>query len=171
MFGKLFLLFTVLPFLELFVLIKIGERIGSATTVTLVILTGVVGAALARSEGLRVLRAWQASIAKGQVPTAAVINGALVMLGCALLISPGVITDIIALLLFLPFTRRIAARIVALRVQGAIERGAIRVASARAAQYGPARHDGPDTIEPSRPQVIDVEGEPVEATRKPGSCR
>jgi UPF0716 protein FxsA len=160
-FGKLFLLFTVLPLLELFVLLQIGERIGGVPTIAMVLFSGVLGAALARAEGLRVARAFQQSVSTGQVPADSVINGALVLLGCALLVSPGVLTDLLGIVLLLPPSRRIALRIVAARVRRALERGALRVVGAPGVPrdpFGPARS-------PLRGQVIDVHGEPVESSR------
>jgi UPF0716 protein FxsA len=157
-FGKLFLLFTVLPLLELFVLLQIGERIGGVPTIAMLLFSGVLGAALARAEGLRVARAFQQSVSTGQVPADSVINGALVLLGCALLVSPGVLTDVLGIVLLLPPSRRIALRIVAARVRRALERGALRVVSAPGMSRDPFGFARP----PVRGQVIDVHGEPVE---------
>lgn len=160
-FGKLFLLFTVLPLLELFVLLQIGDRIGGVPTVAMVLFSGVLGAALARAEGLRVARAFQQSVNTGQVPADSVINGALVLLGCALLISPGVLTDLLGIVLLLPPSRRIALRIVAARVRRALERGALRVVSAS----GMPRDPFGSPRSPVHGQVIDVHGEPVQPHR------
>jgi UPF0716 protein FxsA len=160
-FGKLFLLFTVLPLLELFVLLQIGERIGGVPTIAMVVFSGVLGAALARAEGLRVARAFQQSVSTGHVPADSVINGALVLLGCALLISPGVLTDVLGIVLLLPPSRRIALHIVAARVRRALERGALRVVHAPGIPRDPFGAARP----PVHGQVIDVHGEPVESAR------
>ena len=161
MFGKLFLLFTVLPLLELFVLIQIGERIGGIPTIGMLLFSGVLGAALARAEGLRVLRAFQGSVSTGQVPADSVINGALVLLGCALLISPGVLSDVLGIVLLLPPSRRVALRIASARVRRALERAALRVVSAPGMPRAPFGGAQP----PIHGQVIDVHGEPVEPPR------
>jgi len=158
--ARLFLLFTILPAVELWLLIAIGERIGAPATITMLILTGVIGAWLARAEGTRVLRAWQQALAAGTVPADGVVSGVLVLLGGALLISPGVISDLAGVLLLVPFTRRWIARIVMARVQRAIERGTIRVMHAPPGPGGPfayrqRTHAGPR-------EVIDVEAEVVE---------
>ena len=138
MIARLFLLFTIVPALELYLLIAIGERIGAPSTIAMLIATGVLGAALARAEGTRVLRAWQQALAAGTVPADGVVSGVLVLLGGALLISPGVITDVAGVLLLVPYTRRLIARMVTARVQRAIERGTIRVVHAQASE-GPFR--------------------------------
>jgi UPF0716 protein FxsA len=160
-FGKLFLLFTILPLLELYVLLQIGERIGVVPTVAMVVFSGVLGAALARAEGLRVARSFRQSVSTGQVPADSVINGALVLLGCALLISPGVLTDVLAIVLLLPPSRRVVLRIVASRVRRALERGALRVVSSA----GVPRDPFAPAQAPMHGQVIDVHGEPVEPAR------
>jgi UPF0716 protein FxsA len=160
-FGKLFLLFTVLPLLELFVLLQIGERIGGVPTIGMLLLSGVLGAALARAEGLRVARAFQQSVSTGQVPADSVINGALVLLGCALLVSPGVLTDVLGIVLLLPPSRRIARHIVAARVRGALERGALRVVGTSGMPRDPFGPPRP----PIHGDIIDVHGEPVEPSR------
>jgi UPF0716 protein FxsA len=157
--ARLFLLFTIVPALELFLLIAIGERIGAPATIGMLIATGVLGAVLARAEGTRVVRAWQQALAAGTVPAEGVVSGMLVLLGGALLISPGVVTDLAGVLLLLPFTRRPIARLVSSRVRRAIERGAIRVVHPRADTSGAFRHGVP----PGRGDVIDVEGETVES--------
>jgi len=158
MLGKLFLLFTIVPALELYVLIQIGERIGGLATLVMLFATGILGAALARAEGLRVLRTWQSSLAAGTVPPDGVISGALVLLGGVLLISPGVLTDVAGLLLLVPVVRRPIARYVASRLERAVATGTVRVVQMRAAPGDPfsgVRRP------PARPDVIDVEGEPV----------
>lgn len=161
--GRLFLLFTVVPLVDLYLLLRIGGRIGGTATLALVLVTGALGAALARAEGTRVLRAWQQALAAGTVPADGVVSGVLVLVGGALLVTPGVLTDAVGLLLLLPATRRLIARLVIARVQRAIERGSIHVVQTRmgapgpfpygGGQRGPSRNDG---------DIIDVEGETVE---------
>ncbi len=106
MFFKLFLLFTVVPVTELWLLILVGERIGGLQTVALVVVTGALGAWFARAQGAEVMRALQTATAQGRMPTDEVIDGALILAGGALLITPGVITDFVGLSLVAPFTRR-----------------------------------------------------------------
>lgn len=107
--GWLFLLFTALPLLDLWVLLHIGRALGLWSTVALVLATGLAGAWLAKAEGLRVLRDWQRALAEGRLPDEGVLSGALVLAGGLLLVTPGVITDALGLVLLFPPTRRLAA--------------------------------------------------------------
>jgi UPF0716 protein FxsA len=119
--GKLFLLFTLVPVLELYLLITVGGVIGPIATIGIVVATGLLGAALAKHEGVRVLRAWQESIAKGEIPEEGVASSLLVLVGGILLVTPGVLTDALGLAMLVPFTRRAMARIVARRAARQIE--------------------------------------------------
>lgn len=106
---KLFLLFTVVPAIDLYLLIKIGGYIGAGPALALAVGVGLVGAWLARREGVRVLREWQAAVVRGEMPREGVTSSLLVLVGGVMLIAPGFITDIIGLLLLIPPTRRIVA--------------------------------------------------------------
>jgi UPF0716 protein FxsA len=107
--GKLFLLFTVVPLVDLYLLITIGGLIGGGPTLALVIGTGLVGATLARREGLRVWRDWQQSVARGEMPREGVTSSLLVLVGGVLLVTPGLITDAVGLTLLVPPARRMIA--------------------------------------------------------------
>ena len=89
MLGRLILLFTIVPLVELFILIKIGSQIGAVNTLVLVIATAVLGAMLARMEGLRTLQQIQSSLARGHIPAEELIDGVLIFAGAILLITPG----------------------------------------------------------------------------------
>jgi len=105
MFFYIFLLFTVFPIFELYILIKIGQNIGAINTVLIVVFTGIFGAYLARLEGLRVFYSFQKEINEGRMPAAPLLDGFLILIGAVLLITPGVLTDILGFLLIVPFTR------------------------------------------------------------------
>lgn len=117
MLGKLLLLFTVVPVVELYLLITIGQNVGAGPTIALVLGTGLLGAWLARREGSRVLRSWQASLARGEMPKEGVISSVLVLMGGVLLVTPGVITDVTGLVLLLPWTRRLVAHAIRKRLE------------------------------------------------------
>jgi UPF0716 protein FxsA len=106
MFGKLFLLFTVLPAVELYLLIQIGKVMGGAWTVALVVLMGVLGAWLAKREGLHIVQQVLEDARRGIPPADRIVEGVLVVVGSILLITPGVITDAIGFLFLVPITRR-----------------------------------------------------------------
>lgn len=102
----LFLLFIVLPVVELALLIRIGARVGALPTLALVIGTGMLGAALARRQGLRVLRQVQAETQQGRMPGEALTDGVIILMAAILLMSPGVLTDVLGILCLIPVTRR-----------------------------------------------------------------
>jgi len=146
------LAFTVIPLVELYLLLWLSERIGLLTTVSVVLVTGVLGAALARSEGLKVLKSWQTSLSRGQVPQEGVIGGALVLVGGVLLVTPGVLTDALGLSLLIPATRRLLGAWLVRRIERGIERGTVQVIRPPGSGFGRP---------PQGPGVIDVESEVV----------
>ena len=118
MLGRLFLLFTLVPVVELWLLISLGQVIGAPLTVGLVLITGAVGAWLAKKEGGRVLREWQGAVQRGELPREGLTASLLVLIGGVLLVTPGVLSDIAGLMLLLvPATRRRLADMIAERVQ------------------------------------------------------
>jgi UPF0716 protein FxsA len=153
--GKvLFLLFTIVPIVETWLLVVLGRAMGFWPTVALILLSGMVGAWLAKHEGLRVLRRWQESLAAGRVPEEGVLSAVLVLAGGVLLIAPGVLTDVTGLVLLFPPTRRIIAGWVRRFVERRIERGTIRVVT--------VTHGAPPRAQPR--DVIDVAGEEIDST-------
>lgn len=105
MFARLLILFTVVPLVELALLIKLGNVIGLWPTIFIVIATGVLGAALARSQGTRTVSAIRAELAQGRAPTESLINGLLILVGGVVLLTPGLLTDLLGFSLLIPFTR------------------------------------------------------------------
>jgi UPF0716 protein FxsA len=110
MFLRLLALFTLVPLIELFLLIEIGRRIGFPATIGLVLGTGVLGAWLARREGLKTLQRVQAEWREGRVPTQALVDGILILIAGAVLLTPGLLTDLAGFFLLLPFGRRVVGR-------------------------------------------------------------
>lgn len=106
---RLLLLFTVVPALELFVLLQIGAALGPTTTFLLILITGLVGATLAKREGIGVLRDLQGELENGLPPGSRIMEGVMVLAGGLLLITPGVFTDLAGFFLIAPPTRRWAA--------------------------------------------------------------
>lgn len=107
----LFLLFTLVPALETWGIIEIGRVIGGWETVLWLVLAGMLGAALGKRAGFQVLREVQAELAAGRSPGTSLVEGVLVLVGSLLLITPGLLTDVIGMLLFVgPVRRWIAPR-------------------------------------------------------------
>lgn len=112
LFRILLVLFIVVPAIELWGLISVGKVIGPWWTVALVILTGFMGAWLAKQQGLQVMRMLQLQMSRGQMPGETLIDGALVLSGGLMLLMPGFFTDIVGILFLLPYTRMIVRHLV-----------------------------------------------------------
>lgn len=105
MLGILILMFTVIPVVEFYFLVNAAGAIGISSTIGIVLLTGVVGAFLAKSQGRSLLLEIQKKTAQGEAPTDAMIQGLMVLVGGVLLVTPGFVTDAIGFSLVVPFTR------------------------------------------------------------------
>ena len=114
-------LFIGVPFAEIYVLLQVGQAIGAINTLVLLILISVVGAWLAKREGLGVLRRMQRSIDSGRVPGTELVDGFLILLAGALMLTPGFLTDILAILLLLPPVRAVVRRELRRRVARRIQ--------------------------------------------------
>jgi UPF0716 protein FxsA len=117
MFLRLLLLFTLVPLLELFLLVKLGTVIGIGATVLIVVCTGVLGAWLARWQGLGVLRRVTEDLNQGRLPAEALIDGLLILIAGAVLLTPGLITDTLGFLLLVPRGRAVVRRLIAARFE------------------------------------------------------
>ena len=102
---KLFFGFTLIPVIELYLLIKIGTVIGGLNTILLVILTGFLGAWLARMEGMNTMMKLKTNINQGLMPAEELIDAVIIFVAGVVLITPGLLTDIFGLLLLWPVTR------------------------------------------------------------------
>ena len=102
---KLFLAFTLIPLVEIYLLIKLGQNFGAITSILLVIFTGILGAYLAKMEGLRTLFRLQETLREGVMPGEELLDALLIALAGLVLITPGFITDAVGFLLLVPFTR------------------------------------------------------------------
>lgn len=107
----LILLFTIVPLIELAILIYLGTIIGALYTMLIVVVTGILGAILARYQGSSTLSKIRSNIEIGIIPANELFDGALILAGGLLLLTPGIITDIIGFALLVPYTRRIVRRL------------------------------------------------------------
>jgi UPF0716 protein FxsA len=103
---RLILLFTIIPMIELYLLIQIGKHLGALTTVMMVFITGVVGGLLAKSQGLSIYRHIRRDLQEGIVPTESLLDGLFILIAGALLITPGLLTDIVGFLIIIPISRQ-----------------------------------------------------------------
>jgi len=106
-FSYLLAAFIFLPILELWVLFKVDAHLGFGATILLVVMTGVVGAWLARAQGLMVMLQLRRDLAEGRMPAPRLIDGAMILVAGALLITPGLITDTAGFLLLVPAVRAV----------------------------------------------------------------
>ncbi len=109
-FRYLFLLFLLIPLVEIYFLIQVGRVIGAGWTVFFVVFTAVLGAALLRAQGLSTLARVQHSLEQGRLPAVALLEGLMLLVAGALLLTPGFVTDAVGFLLLVPPLRREAAR-------------------------------------------------------------
>lgn len=111
MLFKLFLIFAVVPVVELAVLIYVGSIIGTFNTIAIVVLTAAVGAYMVKLEGIGVIYRFRMSIAEGTFPAEEIIDGAMVLVAGALLLTPGFFTDIAGFLMVFPASRGVIKRL------------------------------------------------------------
>lgn len=176
MFWILLVLFTVVPAVEIALFVEIGGRIGALSTFAVVLFTGVAGAALARSQGLRVVTEVQAALSGGKMPTDELLEGAFVLFGGALLLTPGFLTDFVGVACLLPPSRKAmavlarswAARRISVVGQGRFDVGGFNVRTGPV-RPGPAAQDkhidlsGEKTpTAPGGPRTIDADFEPID---------
>lgn len=105
MLFRLILLFTLLPFIDFAILLKIGSHIGFKYTLAIVIGTGLIGAYLSKREGRHIIERIKSDISQGRMPADELLSGLCVVVGGAFLLAPGIITDVLGFFLVLPITR------------------------------------------------------------------
>jgi UPF0716 protein FxsA len=120
LFGRLLLLFTIVPIAELALLVWLGGRIGFWPTVGLIAATAVLGSFLAHREGLSALARFRARLGSGEVPGAELTDGLIILISGALLLTPGVLTDVVGFLGLLPSSRALLRRAVTRRFQQSV---------------------------------------------------
>jgi UPF0716 protein FxsA len=161
--GLLVLLLIVLPFLDLLSLIPLGRAIGFVPLLGLVVAMGFLGAALAQSQGRRVLAEWQGALAQGRVPEEGIVGGVLTLAGALLLITPGLLTDLVGLVLLTPLLRRPLAGLVSRYLAHQVAAGRVQVVGSRSAHQRetplPETEVGRARFRPG--EVIDTDGEEV----------
>lgn len=127
MLGRLVLLFLITPVVELALLIQIGERIGFWPTIAIIVATGLAGSFLARREGFSVWKRFNQRLAEGGLPGEELVDGMIILVAGALLITPGVLTDVFGFIGLLPFTRAPVRRYLIKRLKRRVEDGSVRL--------------------------------------------
>ncbi len=127
MFLRLILIFSIVPLIELALLIKIGEYLGVLPTIILVAGTGIIGISLARQYGFQLFKEVKKTLENGQIPADHLIEGLLILVGAVMLLTPGLLTDTAGFLLIIPVSRHMVARIAKNRIKQWIDRGKFHV--------------------------------------------
>jgi len=122
-FTKILILFVMVPVIELYILIEVGKKIGSLTTIGIIILTGIIGAYLVKSQGFMILRKIQNDLNEGIMPGDSLIQGAIILAGGILLLTPGFVTDIVGFIFLIPVSRNIVKKYLLKWLQGKIKEG------------------------------------------------
>jgi len=157
-FLRLLLLFTIVPFVELAILLKLGDEMGWLETLGLIIATGVIGTILARQQGFEVIQRIRSELSSGKPPTDSLMDGLMILIASVLLITPGVLTDITGFLLLWPAFRA--------RMRAAGKAYLMRSGSFRVFTSGPGGqfHETANPFQQSQPrrdaqgnEIIDVE--------------
>jgi UPF0716 protein FxsA len=119
------LLLTLVPLIELALLIKLGQYIGVGYTVLIVVVTGIAGAFLAKTQGMSVLRRMQLEMQEGRLPGNQMIDGLCILLGGAMLLTPGLVTDTAGFMLVIPVTRIAVREWLKIKLRGMVDRGQV----------------------------------------------
>ena len=120
---RLFILFTVVPVIEIYLIIKTGQVIGPLPTVFLLLVISFAGSWLVRAQGFQTMRNIQSELASGRLPAARLMDGAMVLVGGVLLLTPGFFTDLLAIFFLIPITRTLIKRLFGSWLQHGLERG------------------------------------------------
>jgi UPF0716 protein FxsA len=154
---KLVGLFILVPVAELFLLIELGKRIGILWTLALIAFTGVLGAWLARRQGLSVLQRIREDLAAGKMPTTAAADGILILIAGAVLMTPGVLTDAFGFFCLSPGGRSLVKKLVTRWFREAVASGSVGVTMS---VNGVRRSRGPVVRDITPPAERDGNSEP-----------
>ena len=126
MFTRLLLLFTLIPLAELYILIEIGSRFGALTTIVIIIGTGILGAYLAKQQGFQVWLKIQGEIGQGKFPANELLDGLLLLIAGVVLLTPGLLTDLMGFIIPFPVTRQHIREWVKKKLSDMIQSGKVK---------------------------------------------
>lgn len=154
MLARLFLLFLITPFVELALLIQVDRLIGFWPTMGVIVATGVVGSLLARQQGWSVWRRFNKRLGTGDLPGKEIVDGLIVLVAGALLITPGVLTDVIGFIGLIPFTRAPIRRYIFRRLKRRMQDGTVHMhfgsfGTATPPGHGPAASPSAESSDPT----------------------
>lgn len=126
-FGKLLILFTVIPFIELYILLKLANLTSASLTLLIIIITGVVGAYFAKQQGRAVIQKIRYESNSGRMPGNELLHGLCVLIGGVLLLTPGILTDLFGFSLLFPLTRTLYVNTIKNYFKRKFETGSINI--------------------------------------------
>lgn len=152
MLARLLALFLITPVVELALLIQLGQYIGFWPTVGIIVLTGLIGSLLAKREGLGIWRRFNERLQAGEIPGEELLDGVIILVSGALLITPGVFTDLFGFIGLIPFTRAVVRKAVNRRIQRGLQKGTMSVMFGGLGSFGAAGGFGeaPPGADPAR---------------------
>jgi len=121
MFGKLLLLFILVPIVELGIFMALGDTLGLVLTLSIIIITGILGAALTKSQGVKAIANFQNALASGAMPHRELVDGVLILIAGAVLLTPGFLTDTVGFLLLVPPFRAILRSVFADKIKDKVK--------------------------------------------------
>lgn len=127
MFLKLLAIFIGIPIIELGILIKLGQEVGLLPTLGLIVVTGFIGAVLTRYQGWQVMTRIEAELQVGRVPAEELLDGVMILIGGIVLLTPGLLTDLLGFLLLIPSTRQIFKKRLQKKLESMVKSGETRV--------------------------------------------
>ncbi|MGM0556321.1 MAG: FxsA family protein [Myxococcota bacterium] len=173
MLARLLILFTIVPMVELAILIPLGQWMGLWPTLALILVTGVVGAWLGKRQGLRAWGRITDDLSSGKLPSDSLLDGLAVLIACAFLVTPGVLTDVAGMLLLIPTARKPLKGYIKKRFQKSIEGGGVTFVSFD--DMDPFGGEGPgptpggsrDDVIDVTPEVVDPDADDADVDKKP----
>lgn len=150
MFSRLLILFILVPMLELMLLIEVGKVIGFWATMGIIVFTGIIGSALAKQEGLAVWTKFNSRLQQGQLPGTELVDGLIILVSGALLLTPGILTDVVGFLGLIPVTRKFIRIYTQKRLKSAQSAGTIRFTTTSTfGQWNASPNPPPADVEPT----------------------
>ena len=126
MFSRLLVLFIVVPLIELSLLIELGKVIGFWPTIAIICITGLIGSTLAKQQGLSVWTQFNTRMQKGELPGTELIDGLIILVSAAFLLTPGILTDVVGFMGLIPVTRGLFRKVTRKYIDAAKTSGSIR---------------------------------------------
>ena len=166
MFARLLILFITIPVVELILFMKLGSRIGIGPTFGIILVTGILGAWLTKLQGMRTLARYQQAVGEGRLPHEEVIDGLMILVAGAVLLTPGFLTDAVGFLLLVPVVRAVVKKWLAQYLKGKIQ----IVGDGMDTNVGREQSVGqfPEAGSNRSPDDVIIEAEVIEETGKEG---